>query len=247
MKTKTGNEEINLKQYLTQSELRNIKKQEVGIFANMSIIDKSIPIPLLSDNFKLKHAMCDLLETAHKEVKSNLSAMRKAGKTPLQKKAPIKGEKQIIFDTKQEKELLSELSKNRNNPVNRHFSYISLQDFYYKYRSLGEEYINKCIEYCTMDINSLPNMNEAYIAEEVQRLKKIDSIYSSKELNAQIKELKELGFIGNIPAFKRLVIIYEKQKDFDKAVDTCNKAIEYGQSVEEFEKRKQKIQNKIVK
>jgi hypothetical protein len=240
---KTSKDSLDLKQYLTATEIRKVKKQEVGIFANVSIIDKSIPIPLLTENFKLKKEMNTFLEVAHEEVKAKLAEMRKSGKTPPQKKSPEKQKKQIIFDQKQEKELLAELSRNKNNPVNRHFSYISLQNFYYKYRSLGEEYINKCIEYCTLDINSLSEMNEAYVADEIKRIKQFSS---KKDIDTEIQRVRNQGFIGNIPAFKRLAIIYEKQKAYGKAIEICKRAIDYGQSVEEFEERKLKLQRKIV-
>lgn len=242
---KIGIESVDLKQYLTPAEIKKIKNQEVGIFANVSIIDKSIPIPLLSENFKLKKEMNNFLEVAHEAVKAKLAEMRKSGKQPVQKEVPEKKKKQIIFDKKQEKELLAELSKHKNNPVRRHFSYIYLQNFYYKYRSLGEEYLNKCIDYCILDINSLSELNEAYVAEEIERIKQFAYFSDKKNLNAEIKKVVEQGFDGNIPAFSRLAIIFEKQKAFEKAIEICNKAIEYGQSVEEFEDRKQKLQKKM--
>ena len=86
IRTKLGSETIELKKYLTASEIKKVKQQDVGIFANMSIIDKSISIPLLSENFKLKREMYNFLETAHEDVKKKLAAMRKAGKTPPARK-----------------------------------------------------------------------------------------------------------------------------------------------------------------
>jgi len=242
---KLGTESIDLKKYLTTSEIKKIKKQDVRIFANMSIIDQSISIPLLSENFKIKREMYNFLEIAHESVKNKLAEMRKSGKALPVKKTPMKVKKQIIFDQKQEAVLLAELSNNNNNPVNRHFSYINLQNFYYKYRSIGEEYINKCIEYCNLDINSLSEMVEAYVAEEIKRAKEFASYTGTKNLKVEIEKIKEQGFIGNIPAFKRLVIIYEKQNIYEKAIEICNSAIAYGQSVEEFEEKKQKLQKKI--
>lgn len=244
IKLKVGVESVDLKKYLTSSEIKKIKKQDVLIFANMSINDKSIPIPLLSENFKLKMEMCNFLETAHKDVKKKLSEMRKEGKVVPVKKDPVKPKKEIVFDTKQEKALLAELSQNIKNPVNRHFSYISLQDFYYKYRTVNEKYIEKCIEYCNLDINSLSEMQEAYISEEIRKAQQLASITGSKNLKEEIEEIREQGFIGNIPAFKRLTIIYEKQGKYDEAIEICNRAIAYGQSVQDFEERKQKLQKK---
>jgi tetratricopeptide (TPR) repeat protein len=241
---RTGAESIDLKQYLTPTEIKKIKTQDARIFANVSLIDKSIPIPLLSENFKLKKEMHHFLEIAHESVKSRLSALRKSGNQPVQKETPKKSEKQIVFDPSKERELLTELSKKMNNPVSRHFLYIDLQNFYYRYRAIGEEYINKCIKYCVLDINSLSELQAAYITEEVLRLKQLSSYYDAKDLNDSINRVRQQGFVGNIPAFSRLAIIYEKQKEFQKAIEICDKAIKYGQSVEEFEERKIKLQMK---
>jgi len=216
IKQKAGLESVDLKKYLTSSEIKKVKRQDVSIFANMSISDQSIPIPLLSDNFKLKREMYNFLETAHAEVKEKLTEMRKAGKAVPTKKSPVKTKMEIIFDEKQEQALLAELYKNRKNPVNRHFSFISLQDFYYKYRSIGEKYFEKCIEFCYLDINSLDEMNEAYISEEINRARELASFTDSKNLKEEIEKIKEQGFIGIIPAFKRLSIIYEKQGKYDE-------------------------------
>jgi len=241
IKTKIGSETIDLKNYLTASEIKKVRQQEVGVFANMSINDNSIPIPLLSENFKLKREMYNFLETAHEDVKKKLAEMRKAGKTLPTKKKPAKQKKGITFDEKQEKTLLNELSKNKRNPVNRHFTYIQLQNFYYKFRSIDESYLNNCIEFCKLDLNSLSELNEAYISEEINRNKQLASYSGKKIQKIEIEKIKEEGFIGNIPAFKRLAIIYEKLGELENAIEICNKAIEYGQSIEEFTKRKEKL------
>ncbi len=244
IKSKVRAEFVNLKKYLTSSEIKKVKKQDVSIFANMAISDKSIPIPLLSENFKLKREMYNFLDTAHEDVKKKLAEMRKAGKAVLVIKTPVKPKKVIVFDEKQEKIFLSELSQNIKNPIDRHFSYISLQDFYYKYRAVDEKYIEKCIEYCNLDINSLSEMEEAFISEEIKRAKQLASFDRSKNLKEEIDEIKKRGFIGIIPAFKRLTIIYEKQGKYDEAIEICNRGIAYGQSVQDFKERKQKLQKK---
>ena len=244
--SKLGTDKIELKKYLTASEIKKVNKQDVGIFANMSIIDKSISIPLLAENFKLKREMNNFLETAHEDVKKKLAEMRKEGKSLPEKKAPAKPNKVIKFDEKQEKELLSELSKNKRSPVSRHFSFIQLQDFYYKFRSLDEKYIDKCIEYCELDLDTLDEMTEAYIKEEIDRAKQLASITGDKNIKKEIEGIKEKGFIGNIPAFKRLVIIYDKKEEYEKALNVCNRAIKYGQSIEDFEQRKEKLIKKMA-
>lgn len=247
LKNNTGKDFIDLKQYLTKKEIAQIKTQKVGIFANVSIMDNSVPIPLLSENFKLKKEMYDFLKISHDKVKIELARMKKSGIVTTEINLPAKKLKEINFDKKQEKELLKELSKNKHDLAFRHFAYMNLQNFYYKYRSLGEEYINKCVDYCLLDINSLDDMNKAYIDKELKRIAEFENSYNLKPEDGQIEKIKKQGFIGNISAFKRLVIIYEKEKNFEKAIDICNQAIAYGQSFEDFNDRKKNIQKKMEK
>ena len=67
-------------------------------------------------------------------------------------------------------------------------------------------------------------------------------------------ETKKIGsFIGVIPAFNRLAIIFDKNKDYDNAIGICNQAISYYQKygvthdTEEFEKRLEKLLTKKAK
>ncbi|MGL6186041.1 MAG: tetratricopeptide repeat protein [Clostridium chrysemydis] len=155
----------------------------------------------------------------------------------------------IRFDEFEEKTLLSNLN-NSNDAYNRHFIYIDLQNFYYKYRNLDKSYLNKCIEYCLLDINSLEQMNYAYIQQQIKMEKEVMKYVSTKsELQKRIKEIKDTGFDANIPAFKRLAIIYENKKDYEKAIQICQKAIECGQESDGtkngFKGRLEKLNNKI--
>ncbi len=242
---KLGTDKIDLKHYLTKSDINKVKLEDVNIFANMSIIEKSVPIPLLTESFKLKREMYNFLETAHENVKTKLAEMKKSGKALPSQEPPKKKKKELHFDIKQEKFLLEELSKNKNNPVSRHFTLISLQDFYYKYRELNTIYIEKCIEYCLMDINNLDAMKEAYIDQEINRVKQIASFYGPDYLENETLKIKKRGFIGSIPAYTRLAIIYEKKGEFNKAIDICDQAIKYGEAISSFKERNIKLKNKL--
>ena len=172
--------------------------------------------------------------------------MRKTGITiPPRIKQP-KPKQEIVFDTNQEKVLLNELAQRGLNLVDRHFIYLNLQSFYYKYRDLNKKYLDKCIEFCLLDINSLSEMQEAYITEEIEKIKQLNTSWSSESLTREISQIKKEGFIGSIPAFKRLVIIYEKSEEFDKAISICDRAIEYGESIQDFKNRKIKLEKKKI-
>lgn len=74
--------------------------------------------------------------------------------------------------------------------------------------------------------------------------------YCLKDLEI-VKNFKD--FIGTIPAFKRMAIIEENKKNYDEAIDYCNKAIEYYKRQKlsdlqlEFIDRKNKLVDKKAK
>ncbi|GAA0362725.1 hypothetical protein GCM10008932_14040 [Alkalibacterium iburiense] len=77
----------------------------------------------------------------------------------------------------------------------------------------------------------------------------MSSYYEKSELNERIKEIRN-GFQARIPAFERLAIIYEKQKEYTKAIEVCDVAIEYygsldmDETIDGFERRKIRLVNK---
>ena len=111
-----------------------------------------------------------------------------------------KGKNPQAFDTKKEKELLSAYSryKGRRNS-SEYFSAMPMIDFYYKFRNLDNKYLDECIKYCSICISCL----------------------DSPDMKEDIK----IGM--HIPAFKKLVIIYETQKNYDKAAFYAEQALKY--------------------
>jgi hypothetical protein len=74
---KYHSEGILISDFITKTEFSKIKMDNWRIFANMSLLDKEVPVPMLYDNFKLKKAMNDLLTEAHERTKKALAEMRK--------------------------------------------------------------------------------------------------------------------------------------------------------------------------
>ena len=246
-----GTDGLEISKFITQTEWRKLHKQAVPIFANVSIRDKSIDVPLISECFKLKKAAYDLLEQAHEGVKKELAQMRKEGTLPAEKKPKsAKVIKSLSLDSTQEKELLRQYKSACTNAMDMHFALIALQDFYYKYRELDSKYLQMCIDYCNEDITLLPQMQSQYVREEKANLQKLASVYSKNELAERLSAIH--AFNGIIPAFKRLAIINEKGKNYARAIDICNQAIEYYAGVDmhntvaEFEQRKQKLETKAA-
>ena len=249
IKNKYRSDSVLIRNLITEIENKKARKQSVAIFANMSIIDKSIEVPMLIENFKFKKAMNDLLETTHSQVKTKIAELRKSGELEAKEKKPEKVVKILSFDEEAERALLLYLDKTKNDCLQRHFTFISLQEFYYKYRDIDDKYLEKCIEYCYIDINTLGKIQKSHYDNEIKQIKQLANIYSKKETEKKISEITE--FNGNIPAFKRLAIIFEKKKDFQKAIEICDTAINYYKSLQmkssvtEFETRKDKLRTKI--
>ena len=247
MEAKIGSLELDIKRYVTKTELRKIRVQDVNIFANTSIIDKVFPVPLVADIFQLKKIVNQLLELAHEKTKETLAIMRKNGQKIENEHISDKIIVVNTFDEVKEKDLLQNMKQYSNKPVQRHFCYIELQDLYYKYRDLDKKYLDKCIEYCWVDINSLDELQQDYVSQEINRINQLSQFHQPNEVSTEIDSIKKTGFVGSIPAFSRLAIIFEKQKEFEKAINVCNLAISYGYGHESMIERKEKLIEKATK
>src|SRR5699024_9561884 len=241
---------ILLNDILKKKDFDKLRTEEMRMFANISISENEINIPLISESFMIKKTFYDMLFETHETVKAELASLRKEGKAPkANKKKKSKNNTILTFDRVEESKLLDELNNTRNNIVDRHFIYVKLQNFYYKYRELDSTYIDECISYCKEDIKSLDDLQKAYINSKLNDLKTLSSYYEKNELRDRMSEIKR-GFKGRIPAFEKLAIIYEKQQEYSKAIKVCYVAIEYYESldmdeiIDGFQRRKIRLLNK---
>jgi len=250
MAERFNSDSIIISDFITVSEFKNLRKNLVPIFANISIIDKNVSIPLVSENFRFKKAMNELLETTHAQVKMKLAELRKNGEIISNAASESKPKEVVMFDAITEKILLDELHSSKNH-YSGHFTLMNLQKFYYKYRDLDDRYLKKCIEYCLKDIESLDEMQNSYYVDQVQHINDFPMSYNKDEIDKIIS--KNDPFRGQIPAFKRLSVIYEKQKEYQKAIDVCNLAIGYyikydlDSAATEFRDRLDKLSLKLKK
>ena len=147
----------------------------------------------------------------------------------------------LCVDKILEQKLLDAYHQAKNNSLEQHFASIELQNFYYKYRDLDSVYLYKCIDLCKDDISKLNDIQKTYVEESQNRILSL-SILSPIEKQQKLTEIKP--FSGSIPAFKRLAIIYEKEKDYDNAINICDQAMSYYESImnqtlaTEFEERR---------
>ena len=235
--------------FIKSADSKSFRKEKVPVFANTSIMDREMEIPLISEHFKFKKAMYDLLDETHEQVKSKLVELRKSGKIQPVKTAKTTEKVIITFDINKEKALLNQL-KNHKRILDKHFDLIEIQDFYYKYRKLDQKYLEKCIEYCKRDIEMLDKIQESYLQETKKEILALSGVYNKAEINQQISEIQP--FEGRIPTFTRLAIIYEKEKSYEKALDIYDIALEYYENCSQsnyqaIAERKAKLMAKLDK
>jgi hypothetical protein len=107
---KSGKDAVFINECITVKEAQKLKTNTYHIFANTSLTNQMIPVPLLSENEKLRGVMCDYIQSAHEATKKKLAEMRKTNQIPKSAYEPKKREKEpkiIIFDLKNEKAVLS--------------------------------------------------------------------------------------------------------------------------------------------
>ena len=243
---------ISWNKLLSNTDFNKLPKEDTPIFANVSIREKTIGVPKMIESFQFKRKIYSLLEKSHEDVKKQLATMRKNGEDIVEEKHfPTKQSTEVAtFDTMLESELLNAYNSAKPNSLDQHFVSISLQKFYYKYRNLDRVYLEKCIEYCKDDIRRLPEIQRMYIEDEKSKIQ--SSNWLTKE-EMQVEMSKITPFYADIPAFKRLAIIYEKEKDYDSAMSICDQAISYysggniQSQVSEFSERRNKLTIKASK
>lgn len=216
MKEKQNTNEIYLNHYISTEELYELPQKEMNIFANVSLNVRHTDIPLICEHIKLKEIIFDLLNETHERVKKHLAKLKKEGNLPPEDVVTNanKVEVILIFDKNQEQEYLAEYEKMKSDPIKLHFLLNDFHKFYYKYRELSDEYVEKCINICLEDIQLLPKLQKYHVEEEANWI-----------ITREVSQSNY--FKGIIPSFKRLVIIYEKRKEFQSAIHICNDAIHY--------------------
>ncbi|MBG9783476.1 TerB N-terminal domain-containing protein [Shouchella lehensis] len=225
-----------------------LDQTDLSLFANISLSEEKLSIANLISSPSLNKEIYNFLSDAHESVKKQLANMRKTNMMPKkhEKKKPIK---ELKFDFNEEQRLIKELKGNYSDPVSKHFTYIYLQDFYYKYRILDEKYLHECIKYCYEDLEILEDLNTAFVNEEMKRTKHLSSFRTKKDIDNDLERIKAEKFQGRIPAFNRLAIIYEKKKQFPYAIDISKKAINYYKArnidTSDFEKRIERLNKKL--
>lgn len=232
-----GNAEYSLVKY----DYNKMKTKNILFPANISLREISYEIPDITTNKEFCDELYFILSESHEYTKIKLSKLRKSGK----ESEKIKQQQEIViktFDYKKEEMLLKKL-KLKMNAIDAHFVYLELQNFYYNYRTIDKKYIEECIKWCNKDIE---NLEELTLEHRKNEIKNRNFYLKNKEENKNIKTIEEINnsiFYGNIPTFERLAIIYDKRKEYQKAIDICIIAKEYYKREKVTENFKEKIKN----
>lgn len=125
---------------------------------------------------------------------------------------------------KAEKFFLKALSAKNDTLEYRHLTYTGLVRFYYKLRDKRKDVLEKCIMFCKEDIKILPKFLE--------------------------QQRRTYGAVPHCPSVIQLSIIYEKNKEYQRAIDICNFAIEQGLddgTKMGFQGRRERLKKKLNK
>ncbi len=115
------------------------------------------------------------------------------------------------------------------NQIDRHFAYMALQEYFYEKRSENVENLQACIEWCLKDISELDKLDLDYRQQLQDEKKRSIAILGKKGFNKwhNAERYDRAKFDCQIPAFKKLAIIYEQAKDYDNAISIVKQAEDY--------------------
>lgn len=102
-----------------------------------------------------------------------------------------------------------------------HFFCLSAIRIYYANRDVDEIAFEKAVEYCKLQISLAPKVKEAFLKE-----------YSPENLPMHT-------------GYQQLAIIYEKQKEYQKALQLVHEAMENGWNIDDCMKRIERLEKRI--
>jgi hypothetical protein len=164
-----NDDKVSLEKYFTKTELKKIKTQDIPVFANMSIRDKSVSIPSLSEAFKLKRDMNLVLEKAHELAKAAVADSRKKGtlietaKPAAKKQSPLPALDKADVSIKRHDFDRSKIPQGHftyedfdvdKNPImKKHFDCIELIQENYARRNEGVNFLKRAVDACKQQIS----------------------------------------------------------------------------------------------
>jgi hypothetical protein len=263
-----------LEKYFTKTELKKIQTRDVPVFANMSIRSKSIPVPLLSEGFKLKRDMSLVLEKAHELAKAAVADSRKKGTLieaakPVAKKLPL--EQNAVLDRadvaiKRRKFDRSKIPQGDftnedlmlcNIPIlEKHFDCIEAIRSSYALRNEGAVFLKEAVDACKKQIAISAKAAYWFHAKGDYKRKQIEQEYGMSSVEHWRKIRTEAGLpidekydpcgMPEHTGYKQLCIICEKQGLWDDVINIAEQAKEEGWNGD-WDRRIEKASKELAK
>lgn len=206
---------------LSNFKLEDFKHEETAVFANSSIPEsiRLIKVPVILEDPKFSTGMKNLLQSTHDNVKSRISNGEiERQSQPTAKKAP-----QLVDSVPVTEDeivsLIDGLRKNNEEILDLHFAIMESITEHYRNRQSGDNY-HQAIVSC-----------KAQIKIQADAASRFRSEYSDQALPAHT-------------GYNQLVIILEKEKKFQEALDLAVEAKSNGWNGD-WDSRIQKLKAKI--
>ena len=239
---------IRVADLLNKHEFLSLERVPICIYANYSIKNRELEIPAISKHERLANIARFQLQSAHNAVKEYLKQQRKTGM--VVKTIPKKEKKKKVFDEEREQIYKNELFE-ADGYVSKHYALMHLHEFYYSYRELSPDFTALAEQYALEDISILSLVQVEYKNKNEENRRNYLKENGMNVEQSELDKMFDVTFRYQIPAFKRLCIIYEHEKRIDDALMICDKALEFysevghSEEIELFIKRKNNLQKKI--
>lgn len=135
----------------------------------------------------------------------------------------------------EEAKLLKLEEKYQNDPVNLHFTYNQLIEFYFTSKNRSDDILEKCISYCLKDIELYTAFKDGWIKKDLKRIAR--SLINGLGSDNQILDYN-FKLPKTMPSADILSGIYERQGNLQGAITVCDKVIEFGIASYEDKRRR---------
>lgn len=222
-----------------QNEHKNSITHVFSVFANSSIACAEISTEVSSEGKKIVSAL--LLE-AHNMVKIKILELKKAGQMsevnnpPKRKAIPKPAVSEKAFE-KMEQELMTAFEKSIS-AEEKYKKCCDLCNHYFTYRKENKPYYEKCLEYCKICLDLIPNILQEYsrkkeqeyldLKEKKNRYIKSNDYFMLNIVQNSIDRLEEkFDFSKKVDAFVYMVTIFSEQGKPSESIFACDRALEY--------------------
>jgi tetratricopeptide (TPR) repeat protein len=145
---------------------------------------------------------------------------------------------------RKEQNTLKAIQKNiRENQIDcLHYCYMGIAKLYYKYQDIDTELLSESLKYYLLDLELLQKYKDFMIDQRKDAFIKYASSLAKDFVDKEIEKIKNGPTYGADDTFKRAIIIYKKLGLYEKALEICDKAIEFSENNSYYDKKKKTIE-----